>query len=299
MDRVERELKIGTLARRMAPNEGFTQSLHENVRFMRSDRPHGRHQVLYEPSIVIVLEGRKRGYVHDMIFQYDPQHYLVLTVPLPFSAETEASPDCPMLAVSVKLDMMVLTELVAMLHAEGLRPAEPPKGIASTPLSEALGDVTLRLLEALASPLEAKVLSSAIVRELYFRVLLDSPGGALSSAIAQNGQFGRISCVLKRIHADYAERLDVRQLSEEARMSPPAFHAHFKAVTHSSPIQYIKTIRLHQARLMLIRDNATSAAAEGRVGYQSTTQFSREFKRLFGRSPGEEAREMKVSLSLF
>ncbi|MGR2739268.1 AraC family transcriptional regulator N-terminal domain-containing protein [Billgrantia sp. Q4P2] len=282
---------------RLAPHEGYTQSLLEGVRFMRSNRPLKHTPVLYEPSIVIVCQGRKRGYLGDEVYLYDALHYLVLSVPLPFTSETEASPEEPLLAISIRLDMAMVAELVLLLDQEDAR-SVPPRGMISTPLGVPMSDATLRLLEALASPMEAQVLGPDIVREICYRVLVGEQGGSVRAALAQQGQFGRIAKALHRIHADYAEPLEVGRLASEVGMSPAVFHVHFKAVTQTSPLQYIKSTRLHQARMLMIRDGLPAAAAAARVGYESASQFSREFKRFFGRPPGEEVREMKASLAL-
>ena len=289
---------MAALIRRLAPQEGHTRSLLDGVRLMRADQPLGRTPVLYEPGIVIVCQGRKRGYLADQVHRYDAQHYLVLSVPLPFSTETDASPDEPLLAVSVRLDMTAVAGLVLEVEQHARTPASEPVGIVSTPLDATLADTTVRLLRALTSPLEASVLGPAIVRELSFRVLMGPQGGAIRAALAHQGNFGRIARVLRRIHGDYAQLLDVGSLAREAGLSIPAFHAHFKTVTATSPIQYIKSVRLHQARLLMIRDALTVAAAGARVGYESASQFNREFKRFFGRSPGEEAREMRSAFAL-
>jgi len=290
--------RMTTLLTKLAPNEGYTLSALDGVRFMRSDRPLGRTPVLYEPSIVIVCQGRKRGFLGNEIYIYDAQHYLVLSVPLPFSTETEASEVEPMLAVSLRLDLTAVADLVLAIDQSRDHTNVAPRSMISTPLGEFLADATLRLLEALASPLEAKILGPAIVREICFRVLVGEQGGAMRAALAHQGQFGKIAKALQRIHADYAEALDVTHLAGEVGMSVPAFHVHFKTVTQSSPIQYIKSTRLHQARLMMIRDGLTAATASARVGYESASQFSREFKRFFGRSPVEEVRDLRVSFAL-
>lgn len=290
--------RMSSLLIALAPNEGYTLSALDGVRFMRSDRPLGRTPVLYEPSIVIVCQGRKRGFLGDEVYVYDAQHYLVLSVPLPFSTETEASPAEPMLAVSLRLDLTAVADLVLAIDQSSDHAKLAPRGMISTPLEGFLADATLRLLEALSSPLEAKILAPAIVREICFRVLIGEQGGAMRAALAHQGQFGKIAKALRRIHADYAEALEVSHLADEAGMSVPAFHVHFKTVTQTSPIQYIKSTRLHQARLMMIRDGLTAAAASARVGYESPSQFSREFKRFFGRSPVEEVRDLKVSFAL-
>ncbi|WP_201455282.1 AraC family transcriptional regulator [Xanthomonas massiliensis] len=293
-----RQAEMAALIRQLAPHEGHTRSLLDGVRLMRADRPLGRTPVLYEPSIVIVCQGHKRGYLADRVYHYDPQHYLVLSVPLPFSTETEASAEEPLLAVSVRLDKTAVADLIVEVDQQAGRTSPAPTGIVSTPLDEALADTTLRLLRALRSPLEARVLGPGIVRELCFRVLIGEQGGAIRAALASQGNFERIARVLRRIHHDYAQPLDVATLADEAGLSVPAFHAQFKAVAATSPIQYIKSVRLHQARLMMIRDRVTAAGAAARVGYESASQFNREFKRLFGRSPGEEAREMRSAFAL-
>ena len=282
----------------LAPNEGYTQSLLEGVRFMRSNRPLRLTPVLYEPSIVIVCQGRKRGYLGSEVYVYDAMHYLVLSVPLPFISETDASPDEPLLAVSIRLNMATVAELVSMVEHGEARSMSSPQCMFSTPLKMSMTNATVRLLEALRSPEEAQVLAPSIVREICYRVLVDEQGGAVRTALAQQGQFGRIAKALNRIHANFAEPLEVGRLASEVGMSTSVFHVHFKAVTQNTPLQYIKSTRLHHARMMMIRDGLPAAAAAMRVGYESPSQFSREFKRFFGRPPGEEVREMKALLTL-
>lgn len=292
---------------RLAPNEGYSLSALDGVRFMRSDRPLGRTPVLYEPGIVIVCQGRKLGFLGDETYVYDAQHFLVLSVPLPFSTETQASKEEPMLAVSIRMDLATVADLVVAIDnrsgdgpeaAASTYKGDAPLGIASTPLSVELADATVRLLRALCHPLDAEILGPALVREICFRVLNGEQGGALRAALAHPGRFGRVARALRRIHTDYSQPLDVTHLAQEAGMSVPAFHVNFKAVTQTSPIQYIKSTRLHQARLMMIRDGLTAASASARVGYESASQFSREFKRFFGRTPVEEVRDMKASFAL-
>lgn len=168
----------------------------------------------------------------------------------------------------------------------------------STALSDALQRSVTRLLHALSDPLEAALLGPALVREIYFHVLSGEQGGELRAALAQQGAFGKIAQALRHIHQNYAQALDVAQLASCAKMSHATFHAHFRAITQTSPMQYVKSIRLHQARLLMVRQQMTAAAASLAVGYESPSQFSREFRRLFGLSPGEEARRLRNSFAL-
>ncbi|MEK6305090.1 MAG: AraC family transcriptional regulator [Pantoea dispersa] len=286
------------LLRQLAPQEGYTASLLDSVRFMRADRQWARTPVLYEPSIIIICQGSKRAFLADKMYRYDAQHYLVLSVPLPFSAETEATSAEPLLGLAIRLDAATLARLVTQVAAADIPLAETPASIISTPVNETLADSTLRLLQSLSDPLEAQVLGPARVEEICFRVLLGEQGGAVRAALTYQGHFGRIARALQRIHADWQQPLDVPHLASEAGMSVPRFHLHFKSVTQTSPIQYLKSLRLHQARLMMIRDNLTAAGAAARVGYESDSQFNREFKRMFGRTPADEARVMKCAFAL-
>src|SRR5690606_16887222 len=133
-----RQAEMAQLIERLAPQEGYTRSLLDGVRLMRANHPLGRTPVLYEPSIVIVCQGHKRGYLADQVYRYDAQHYLVLSVPLPFSTETEASPEEPLLAVSVRLDMTALADLVIEVDQSAPVPPAAPVGIVSTPLDARL-----------------------------------------------------------------------------------------------------------------------------------------------------------------
>jgi len=186
-------IKMVRLLEQLAPNEGYTQSALDSVRLMRSDRPLGRTPVFYEPSIVIVCQGRKLGFLGDEVYIYDAQHYLVLSVPLPFSTETQASPEEPMLAVSIRLDLLELSDLITQIGATGRHSDAPPAGIASTPLAGHLAGATVRLLEVLTDPLDALVLGPGIVREICYRVLTGEQGGAMRAALTHHGRFGRVA----------------------------------------------------------------------------------------------------------
>lgn len=277
----------------LAPAEGFTYSSLDGVKFMRTNVSTPRVPVMYEPSIVIVAQGRKRGFLGSQAFIYDAQHYLVLSVPLPFECETEASPDEPMLAISIRIDLAAVAEiLMALNDTRGPMEGEP-RAVYATPLDRTLSDAVLRLLESLASPHDARILGPSIVREICYRVLTGTQGDMIRAALTQQDHFGRIAKALRRIHADFAEGLDVPMLAREAGMSLAVFHAQFKAVTETSPMQYVKTTRLHHARLLMVQNGLNVSAAATRVGYESASQFSREFKRFFGVSPIDDVRRLR------
>jgi len=287
------------LLRALAPVEGYNLTAIPSVRILRSDRALARTPVLYDPGIVIVCQGRKRGYFGDELYLYDEHQYLAVSVPVPFTMETDATPERPLLALYLHLDFALAAEVAEQIDREGTaEPVQPPRSMMSTPMDEAMQGSVLRFLEALQRPLDAAVLGPALLRELYFRVLTGAQGSAMRSSLALRGQFGRISHALRLIHASYAEPLDVARLASEAGMSTPSFHSHFKAITQVSPMQYVKSTRLHQARLLMVRQSLTAEAASHAVGYTSPSQFSREFRRLFGATPAAEARRMRESFAL-
>jgi AraC-like DNA-binding protein len=288
--------RLASLLSEVAVHEGTHRTLVEGVEVSRRSRSSPRAPVVYQPNIVVVGQGRKRGYLGDKVYQYDPFNYLVLSVPLPAECEWEASPEEPLLLVAINVDPTMLGEMLLEMD-EPLPPVGPtPRGISTTPMSEELGGAVIRLLECLKSPLDSRMLGRQTVREIVYRVLQGEQGGALRSLASRDEHFSRIARVLKYIHAEYARPLSAEELARRAGMSVSAFHHNFKLVTASSPLQYLKRIRLDQARRLMAHDGYNASTAARAVGYESPSQFSREFKRLFGVTPVEEAEHSRARL---
>ena len=281
--------EMTALVAALAPEEGMTPSLLEGVAFGRSNKSLPRTPALYEPCVLVVCQGRKRGYFGDQVIDYGAHQFMVASVPMPFEGESFATPEEPLLVMKVKLDLGIVADLVLALDSAG-DSGVVAESLVSAPIDAPLGESVLRLLRALRSPLETRLFGAALVREVCYRVLTGPKGPALRAALAQRGHFGQIAKALHRIHLDFHQRLDIDTLAQEVHLSAAAFHAHFKTVTATSPIQYLKATRLHKARLLMIQDGVSASRASSRVGYESASQFSREFKRLFGRTPVEEQR---------
>ncbi|MGI4938174.1 MAG: AraC family transcriptional regulator [Janthinobacterium lividum] len=286
-----------SLLYQLAPNEGYNLSPLANVRFLRSNRPLSVTPVLYDPGIIIVCQGCKRGYLGDQVYVYDAQHYLAVSVPVPFTMETDASAEQPLLAIYFRLDFDMLADLLLQMDGQGAADAAP-KGMFATVMDARMSASVLRLLQAMTEPMEARILGPALVKEIYLRVLTGDQGASMRAALLNEGQFGKVAKAIRRIHASYRDKLDVELLAGEAGMSTPSFHAHFKLVTSTSPMQYLKSTRLHQARLLMARQGLGAASASAQVGYESASQFSREFKRLFGSTPVKEVERMKQAFAL-
>jgi AraC-like DNA-binding protein len=187
-----------------------------------------------------------------------------------------------------------LGELLMAMDDDSCMSMQVPRGVYSIPLTDELISATIRLLECLKDPLDSRILGNQTVREIIYRVLCGEQGGALRALAARHSHFGQIAKVLRRIHSEYNTKLDVESLASEANMSVSTFHHNFKAVTAASPLQYLKSIRLHKARMMMVQDGLNASTAAGTVGYESPSQFSREFKRFFGNSPMDEAIKMRA-----
>ena len=266
------------------------------VQLLYADKTWPRTPVMYRPGIVILFQGRKAGYIGTTTFSYDASKYLMLTVPLPFECETFATPESPLAGMMLHVDMPRLQDLLIELNNdESFQPRPLNQGIHSAFLSEELLCATERLLDVMHKDRDARVLGPQIVREILYYVLTGPCGGALLSLVSRHTQFSQIARALRRIESCYTDNLSVELLAAEVNMSVSAFHHNFKAVTSTSPLQYLKTYRLHQARNMMLQQGLKASAAAMKVGYESASQFSREFKRYFGVTPGEEITRMRLT----
>lgn len=277
-------------------NDAMPDGLASEVRLLYGTEPYPRTPVMYQPGVIFLFSGHKTGYLNNRVFRYDANEYLLLTVPLPFECETFATPQAPLAGLRINVDLLQLQELVMEIgEDERFRPASSSSGINSATLSDEILCAAERLLDVLEHPLDARILGKQIIREILYHVLMGPRGGALLALISRQTHFSLISRVLRRIESQYTETLSVDQLAAEANMSVSAFHHNFKAVTSTSPLQYIKTFRLHKARMLMLHDGMKASAAALSVGYESASQFSREFKRYFGVTPGEDIARMRLS----
>lgn len=285
--------------RRLA--EGLTPSALENVSFFKTARPVPRSPLIYEPGIYVVAQGAKYGYLGDRRFRYDADNYLVVSVATPFECEACASPEDPVTGIHLAMDIPMLHELALGLDQappSGRSPNErSPSGLGAARMTPELANAVLRLATFLESDLEAVLLGPGAVREIYYRVLMGGHGHSLFALLNHNSNFSRIAATLKVIHTHYMRKLDVEQLADAANMSPSSFHKAFKEVTTDSPLQYLKKVRLNKARELLLQERTKAYIAAERVGYESQSQFSREFKRYFGQGPADMLRDMREAVA--
>lgn len=288
--------QLVTFAGQLAPRLGYNQTALESVRILRTEAVLNDIPVLYRPGAVFVLQGSKHGILDGEIYLYDEDHYLAVSVPVPFRMTSTASSLRPLLAVYLQFDMQMAAEIAFQLEQHTGPVTTEPKGLFSSKMDSDMEDVLLRLLKALGSPVDVAVLGTSILRELHYRVMLGPQGGAVIAALRRKGTSGKIIESVAWLRDNFGSGIAVADLARYAGMSIPSYHVHFKNMTGSSPIQYVKAMRLHEARLMIARQSGTIAAVAASVGYVSPAQFSRDFRRHFGRTASEEARWVRKHL---
>nr|WP_259672273.1 AraC family transcriptional regulator [Rhizobium sp. NLR22b] len=284
------------LAGQLAPRIGYNQTAVSSVRILRTEAVLNDIPVLYKPGAVFVLQGSKQGILEGEVYLYDEDHYLAVSVPVPFRMTSKASPQRPLLAVYLEFDMQLAAE-IAMQVEKLAGPADAkPRGLLSSRMDSGIEDVLLRLLTALGSPVEVAVLGDSILRELQYRVMVGPQGGAVIAALQRKGTSGKLVESVAWLRQNYAGEVAVADLAREVGMSVPSYHVHFKNLTGSSPMQYVKAMRLHEARLLIARQSGTIAEVAASVGYVSPAHFSRDFKRHFGRTASEEVKWVQQHL---
>ncbi|BCT32285.1 AraC family transcriptional regulator [Pseudomonas protegens] len=279
-----------SLIQPLASRDGFVATALPGVQVLRASCDVARGPQIYEPSLMIIVQGSKLAYLGTRTLEYGAGHYLIQALSVPFECETFALPDAPLLGISIAIDRAVLSELVlAMGIAEGrAASAQTLESMTSAVLDDVMRGCVERLLHCLLDPLECKVMGASRVRELLFAALRGPQADALRALVEQQGQFARVAASLNHLHEHYTEPLNVETLARCANMSTSTFHEHFKRSTLLSPVQYLKRLRLLKAQQLLVGEGLGVAQVAHRVGYQSTSQFSREYKRYFERNPGDE-----------
>ncbi len=259
------------------------------VAMVQGEIPEHLLAAVYQPMINLILQGSKTMTIADRTLHYDPATYFVMSIDLPAVGQVHpSSAGEPYLAVSLTLDPVVLTTLLADLP-KPFGQHEQDTGFSVAAVTPPLMDAWVRMLRLMGKPEEIAALAPAYEREILYRVLQGPHGWMLRDIAAPDSAMARVNLAIAHIRQDFAEPIRVDDLARLASMSVSAFHRHFKAVTALSPLQYQKRVRLLQARTLMVAStrNVTQAAFE--VGYESATQFSRDYTRVFGLPPSRDA----------
>lgn len=242
---------------------------------------------IYGATLCLIAQGRKHVYLMEERYPYDPAHYLLASVDLPVVGQVvEATPRVPYLGLRLDLDPSQISALILEAGLPGAaKGVAPSRGIAVSRLEPVLLAVVVRLLRLLETPQDARVLAPMAIREILYHLLRGEQGERLRQIAADNTQTQRIARAIRYLKQNYAQPFRIEDVAREAYMSPSGLHHHFKAVTAMSPLQYQKTLRLQEARRLMLIEALDAATAGYRVGYDSPSQFSREYRRLFGAPP--------------
>ncbi len=285
------------LAKPLITHDGFTETRISRVRLFRSSRPIPRQPILYDAWIVANLQGRKTLYYADRTLQYDTESILCTTSGSPVECEAEATTAKPLIAVVLDLRMDELMGMAARMNTPRRSGSRPPRVVDVFPLTPQLQEVYGRLLRALHDPNDASILGESLVTEVVYRVLQHGLADSLAS-LASNRNSTAILHALRILHESYATPITIEELASSVAMSESAFHLHFRKITSDSPLQYLKGIRLNKARQSIQTGGTTLTEVAQAVGYESASQFSREYKRYFGRAPSDDLPDRRKILKV-
>ena len=278
-----------------APDDGFHATGIPGLSLMRFSRPTEPTHGLIQPTLCIVAQGRKRTIAGDRIMAYDAANFLVVSADTPIIGQVmEASPEAPYLCFKLDLDPAAITELLIDVGGIGGGAAEADASISVSPLTPELVDAAARLVRLLASPDDIRVLAPMVKRELFYRVLQTDQATRLQQIALAESRLQQVNRAIGWIKANYRLSFAIETVAAEARMSPSSLHVHFKAVTAMSPLQYQKQLRLQEARRLMLSEALDAASAGHRVGYDSPSQFSREYARTFGAPPLRDVARLKA-----
>ena len=294
---LNQQSELARLIDRHVKADGIHASAIPRLMLIRASQPSEPMPTVYEPAVCLVAQGRKQTMLAEEVYFYDPEQYLVVTVDLPVVGQViEASPEKPYLCVCLNLDPGQLSAL--MMEAGQNTPRNPQAnrlglGLSISPMEPAVLDAMVRLLRLLDTPQDIPILAPLIEREILYRLLSGEYSERLRQIALSDSRMVSVNRAITWIKQNYAEPFRIETIAREARMSPSALHHSFKSVTAMSPLQYQKQLRLQEARRLMLAQALDAATASHHVGYESPSQFSREYSRLFGAPPSRDIARLK------
>lgn len=274
-------------------NDPHHNAVIPGLRLHNAITPNQGVNTIYRPSLCLIAQGHKQVLLNDYVFEYDPSQYLVVTVDLPVTGcVVHASPQQPYLGLSFDLEPELIADLL-LDHAGQVPDSLPAPGLAVSQLDEDLLSSVVRLLQLFDRPDDEPVMGPLIRREIHYRLLRGEQSAAIRSIATSDSRLARIGRVAEWLRTHYDEPASVDKLAAQANMSVTSFHRHFKAVTLMSPLQYRTQIRLQEARRLLLTQPQAVASIGFKVGYDSPSQFNREYRRMFGTPPATDATRLR------
>lgn len=292
--------KLGRLIAAYAPHDGSFELRVPGLHAIRLSRVNKEcvHAVRL-PSLCIAAQGAKTIIVGQDVYEYDPTRMIVFSVALPVAGQvTQASHSEPYLALKLDLDPHKIAELVLRVFPHGLPPAQERSAVYITPVDENIVNATTRLMECLANPGDASLLAPLVKDEILIRLLRSPIGVRVAQMGFAESSVHRVAKAISWLRENYSQPMKVEELAELVHMSVSSFHEHFKSVTSISPLHYQKVLRLQEARRLMLSTIVDAGAASQRVGYLSSSQFSREYSRFFGSAPTKDIARLRQETGL-
>jgi AraC-like DNA-binding protein len=267
---------------------------HQGLYLARASSPLGLVHGVFEPSLCVIAQGSKEVLLGESRYRYDPFHYLLTTIDLPYAGQIlEASKERPYLSLRLELaPTLVSSVMVEAGHAQP-RDQASVRAISVSPLDGNLLDAVVRLTRLLDVPAEVPVLRPLITREIIYRLLMGKQGARLRHLAILGGYTPHIARAVQRLRQDFDQPLRIEEVARDLGMSVSGFHHHFKAVTALSPLQFQKRLRLQEARRLMLGEDLDAASAAFRVGYNDASHFNREYKSHFGVPPMRDVQRLR------
>lgn len=291
-----RRASLADAIERFTGQDGIHETPIAGLRFSRLSGPNAPMCGVQEPALAMIVQGCKQTMLGDDVYEYDASRYLVASVDLPIIGRvTQASAEKPYLCFVLSLPPADIAELVTQAEAASAPLPPPSRGISVSRCDPDLLDAALRLVRLLDAPQDIALLAPLIIREIHYRLLRSDQGGMLRHIGVADSQGHRVAKAIGWLRQNYREPLRIENIARQVHMSTSSLHHHFKAVTAMSPLQYQKQLRLQEARRLMLTEVLDAATAGHRVGYESPSQFSREYSRMFGAPPVRDVERLRAS----
>lgn len=284
--------------KRYAPTDGSHSSAITSLHFTRTSYREGPVYAVQGPALCIIVQGAKTFKVAESSYYYDPFHYLVVSLDLPYIGQImEADPQSPLLCMSLQIEPELIFDIMKDT-SPAISEIDSHRGMFVGEITLPLLDACCRLVRLLDTPEDIPALSALTIREIFYRILQAEQGDFLKQIGISGSYTRKIAEITGMIKEAFDKPLDIERLAQAANMSVASLYRHFKQVTAMSPLQYQKQIRLQEARRLLMSSQINAADAGFQVGYESPSQFSREYARMFGLPPKSDAKHFLDSLHL-
>ena len=288
--------ELATLVMRHTDGNGVHPTAIDQLSFARSDAMSTAIYSVDEPRLVLMVQGKKEVLLGEEPYPYHAGQYLIHSVMLPTSGcVVEATPDQPCLVLKLSLDLVQLCDLVAQMGFSAAKQEDSVRGLWVSNADATLIECVLRLVKLLETPQDIPILAPMLLRELCYRLLVGEQSVAVRQIATSGSSMQRIASAIQLIKAEFTQSLRIEALAKQVKISPSSFHQHFKQMTSMSPLQYQKQLRLMEARRLMLTEDSDAIAAAYQVGYESPSQFSREYARLFGAPPMRDIERLRTA----